>query len=299
MLHIITFTMKKTILNWLKFDKSFDKAREIYFEHGKNIAFKTTLNRQGKTDLNEGILHEELLKLSEIPKHEFFHLLRSPLIQNEEIIVFNVEEPVMIIDPIDENSTELIETFNDTADENSTELVETSNEVEEVDNRKRIPISEIPSVKLRDEFPFLADENCPFEYKVLVNDMITQFEKFKSCYREIDVASDEKIYSDSVSGTVENYLGNREIWDEFNHFKANGVILGKHKIFKMLGDLNNLKDKTMVDLFKLKSNLENGINKLKAEIKKGDNPELNDKRESNISSKNDQLILVKKILNIE
>lgn len=88
-------------------------------------------------------------------------------------------------------------------------------------------------VVLRNEFPFLADPGCPEEFKILVADMITAHARYmKGHDRLFEVANkDNDTCFAAARETVENYIDNREMWEELEHYKKTGEILGKHRVF--------------------------------------------------------------------
>jgi hypothetical protein len=88
--------------------------------------------------------------------------------------------------------------------------------------------------KLREEFPFLSRRDCPDELAILVNKMITAYEDyrtFKQDLFEIDRDDLIKCY-ESARKVLDAYILNRDIWEELNHYKATGKILGKLPEFK-------------------------------------------------------------------
>ena len=88
-------------------------------------------------------------------------------------------------------------------------------------------------VVLRNEFPFLAEPGCPEEFKILVADMITAHSRYmKGHDRLFEVANkDNATCFAAARETVENYIDNREMWEELEHYKKTGEILGKHRVF--------------------------------------------------------------------
>lgn len=88
-------------------------------------------------------------------------------------------------------------------------------------------------VVLRNEFPFLAEPGCPEEFKILVADMITAHSRYMRGHdRLFEVANkDNDTCFAAARETVENYIDNREMWEELEHYKKTGEILGKHRVF--------------------------------------------------------------------
>ena len=96
---------------------------------------------------------------------------------------------------------------------------------------KSVPRDE--RVVLRNEFPFLSEPGCPEEFKILVADMITAHSRYmKGHDRLFEVANkDNETCFAAARETVENYIDNREMWEELEHYKKTGEILGKHRVF--------------------------------------------------------------------
>lgn len=90
-------------------------------------------------------------------------------------------------------------------------------------------------IKLRDEFPFLDEKDCPDKFKILVADKMTAYHAYRSSREEIKDAltagmSNEELFV-MAKTAVENFELNLEIYDELNYYKEHGEILGKHQIF--------------------------------------------------------------------
>ena len=95
-------------------------------------------------------------------------------------------------------------------------------------------------VKLREEFTFLNDADCPNELKILVSDKMTAYaqyiagkEKLLSIEKgELEVTDAEKeTLAAQVTAAFEE---NQAIYDELNHYKAEKELLGKHQLFSQL-----------------------------------------------------------------
>ncbi|MFI1770996.1 hypothetical protein [Thalassobellus citreus] len=100
-------------------------------------------------------------------------------------------------------------------------------------------INELPqevkaSIKLRDQFPFLSEPNCPDVLKIVVNDLITTYETFKENQpklHELLGPAESKAIADTVTG---NYIANKMAYNELEHYNTNKQILGAHPLFKRL-----------------------------------------------------------------
>ena len=136
-------------------------------------------------------------------------------------------------------------------------------------------------LKIRVEFPFLKEENCPDEMKVLVSDKITAFQKVLEARAELFKHKDGQAFSEEeilehCKSAVENFQLNQEIYDELNHFKEEKEILGKHPIFSELMLKKEIEAMTGAEAQKEKTNLASRISKTK---KKAENAKTKDTKE--------------------
>lgn len=106
---------------------------------------------------------------------------------------------------------------------------------EQVNPYTEAPDAAKEALKLRDEFPFLKDKDCPDEFKILVADKFTALEEFEKAHAEIQKVK-ESADADTLFAlgkqAVENWELNREIYEELDHYKEHGEILGNHPIFE-------------------------------------------------------------------
>ena len=86
---------------------------------------------------------------------------------------------------------------------------------------------------IRDEFPFLKRNDCPDVLKILVADMLTSHERYVKAHEQLfEVAhKSEDVCFDTAEEVVSNYLTNRQIWNELEHYKKTGKLLGEHPVF--------------------------------------------------------------------
>lgn len=88
--------------------------------------------------------------------------------------------------------------------------------------------------KLRDEFPFLSDPDCPDKLKILVADKLTAYDNFRKAHAVIQERKDDAPVEELAKlakMSVENYEENIIIYDELMHYRDHGTILGVHPIF--------------------------------------------------------------------
>lgn len=252
--------MRHEIIIYLESNRTFEAGVKLYNRFGKNNQLKRKFNMQGETDKNLELLHYQLFKLSGITEPEFKMLL------SKEIKGF-IPKPA--------------------------ELVET-----EPAETESVKIAEATRNRIRSEFPFLSDKNCPDDLKILVADMITAYESYIAAHTELFDVKDEKEAFEAADKVIENYLDNRAIWDELNHYKVNGKILGKHKHFEAMKRKEELMNKSVPELIKLKEQLEMNIWRNKKKMDDDPKPHLIKQRQERIAGYETDLKIVKSLLNI-
>lgn len=89
-------------------------------------------------------------------------------------------------------------------------------------------------VRLREEFPFLNEADCPDEFEDIVQEMVSAYYRYKKKHKLLfdSDPTDLKNCFSSARGVVEPFLQNRLCWRELNHYKLHGEILGEHALFR-------------------------------------------------------------------
>jgi hypothetical protein len=264
--------MKIKILNWLKYDRNFDSGVRLYHEFGSNMMLKRTFNHTGATDYNIQLLFDELIRLADIPADELRHILSTPVSVYQKETIVEQEIPVEAPPP---------------------PVVEVTN-LEEL--KTNLPEDARKAFRLRDEFPFLKEMDCPNELKILVHDMLCSFDNYKLAHEALFTAENEEELLQFSKATVESYLENRLIWDELNYFKEHQKVLAVHPIFEEMREVNLIREMKIIDLAKKKKNLLSNISQVKIAIAKGDKPEKNLERQIRLESKQRLLAIVEAML---
>ena len=101
-------------------------------------------------------------------------------------------------------------------------------------------------IRFREKYPFLNSPDCPDVLKVLVADMFTSYDNYKSAHARLQVLADDEAAAAvaDCEKVVTEYLKNREIWDELEYYRENGAILGKATKFREIAE-SALLDKEM------------------------------------------------------
>jgi hypothetical protein len=123
------------------------------------------------------------------------------------------------------------------------EMIEETNNSDSyvLDEKKFIPsLDSDQRLKIRNEFPFLAEESCPDELKILITDKINAYNKYVNAHNTLVKVANGEIQMSSqeqdllTKEAIENHELNRLIYDELNYYKEKGKILGKHPLFRSL-----------------------------------------------------------------
>jgi len=154
------------------------------------------------------------------------------------------------------------------------------------------------TLKLREEFPFLGKKDCPEEFAILVNKMLTAYDDYRRDREklyDLDKNNLEECYR-GARGVLDAHILNREIWEELNYYKIHGTILGKLPEFKAREIRDKYGSMSTVSLGKITGN---NIPRKMSYYKK----QLNDKATKNkdelrakMADAEDELLLIKKIL---
>lgn len=264
-------TDKNQIIEYLKGPRDLSEGVSLYQRFGQNLRLKRLFATDDTSTTHE-ILFEELRKLSGLTEQEFDRLPRraathtpgkTPKLNGLAIAA------VILDDPKKDNEAilkELADSFGVTVDElvspdfqervlamdeNADRIDELTDELEAA----RSKYAEAPEpvrkmIRFREKYPFLNSTDCPDVLKILVADMFTAYGNYKAAHARLQVLGD----ADSATAAadcetvVTEYLKNREIWDELEYYRENGVILGKAAKFREMEAAEDLTKISDVDL---------------------------------------------------
>lgn len=105
-------------------------------------------------------------------------------------------------------------------------------------------------IRFRERFPFLDSPDCPDVLKILVSDMFSAYGRYRAAFARLRTLGDEasETAAAECEAVVESYLANREIWDELEHYKETGEILGKAAKFEEIRRAEDISSMSDVDL---------------------------------------------------
>ena len=117
------------------------------------------------------------------------------------------------------------------------------------------------SIKLRDQFPFLRQADCPDVLKVLVSDLISAYDTFKSAQPKLHDALDAQTAKKLVDTIKDNYVANKQAYAELEHYKNTSTILGEHPLFERLALKEEITKMATLELTKKIHSLTTNINR--------------------------------------
>ncbi len=144
----------------------------------------------------------------------------------------------------------------------------------------------------------MRQSDCPAELKILVADMLTAYDNYKQGHAALFSARTHQQIHQAARDTVENYLDNRLIWKELNHYKEKGIILGEHKIFSWLKRIDQIREMKTGDLVNLKIRLDNNIKKVKGKLRRQPSHAETLNRNENLKTMDQEISEVNRLLNL-
>lgn len=120
------------------------------------------------------------------------------------------------------------------------EELEAENEALKEENQTLKLSPKIDNQSIRVEFPFLNNADCPDEFKILIADKITAWNRYLELQEQIadaglgKTALTEKELASLGGEAVKCFDDNQKIYDELNAYQTTGKVLGIHPIFRRL-----------------------------------------------------------------
>ena len=258
---------KNQITEYLAGSRDYSEGVSLYQRFGQNLRLKR-LFVTDDTQTTKEILFEELRKLAGLTDQEFVHLPRRAATPKPTLNGKTVKA-IIFDNPKEDNEAalkKLADSFGVTVDElvspdfqeRVLAMDENADRIEELTDQldaARSKYAETPEpvrkmIRFREKYPFLTSPDCPDVLKVLVADMFTSYDNYKSAHARLQVLADDEAAAAVADcekvGT--EYLKNREIWDELEYYRENGAILGKAAKFREAQAAEDLTALTDVDL---------------------------------------------------
>ena len=266
--------MKQEIITYLAGPRNFIQGVELYEKYGINRMLKKSFRRQGETETMKAILLEELRKLAGLSEREFKTIRR-----NSKQLTAVKMEPAR--EETSKTPEELVSSdFWDkvlSMDENADRVEELEEELEEAEKRyKAAPETVTKMIRFREKFTFLNSPDCPDILKILVSDMFTAYGKYKEAFARLEATPDDVSSlstAQEAQAVVENFIANREMWDELEYYRENGKILGKCEKVKSLSVRKGVENLSDIDIQKALNNARANLSKNKAKLEQAGDDE--------------------------
>lgn len=256
---------KQMIIAYLSGPRDFREGVALYQRFGHNLRLKRLFVTDDTATVRE-ILYEELRKLAGLSENEFAGLPRRaaravPPVpaglppasgkKDDEAVLADLAASFGV--SVDELVSLEFQERVLSMDDDAGRIGELTEELEEARSRYAVtpePVRKM--IRFREKFPFLGSPDCPDVLKVLVADMFTSYENYKSAHARLQVLAD-----DDAAGAVADcekvvgeYLRNREIWDELEYYREHGAILGKAAKFAEMEAAEDYSRLSEIDLMK-------------------------------------------------
>lgn len=270
----MTTEQKKEITAYLCGPRDYAEGVALYQRYGVNLRLKRQFAVEDTAVIRE-ILFDELRKLAGLSEIEFNHLPRQAVKHMQgtsSLPDYNVIHGrpslryKMMAKNDDSELMELADSFGVTVDElvspdfqervlamdeNADRIDELTDELEAARSKyAAAPEPVRKMIRFREKYPFLNSPDCPDVLKILVADMFTAYGNYKAAHARLQVLGDADAATAAADceTVVTEYLKNREIWDELEYYRENGVILGKAAKFREMEAAEDLTKISDVDL---------------------------------------------------
>lgn len=136
--------------------------------------------------------------------------------------------------------------------------------------------------RFREDWPFLAEPDCPTELKALAADMITTWHNYVNAHEELFRCTTPQECFEAAEKTVINFTRNSSSRLEFRYYKEHRRVLGKHPIFALTRRMDTLRRLPVTGLVRKRDNVRDSIWRAEREIRRGDRPDLKARREERL-----------------
>lgn len=236
-------TIRQEIIEYLSGPRVYADGVELYRQFGSNLMLLRRFQFD-ETETTREILFDELRKLAGLSEIEFARLPRKAVTRAAAPVLNGKSASVVILD--DPQSDE--------------ELAEAPQPVRKM-------------MRFREKYTFLNSPDCPDILKVLVADMFTAYDRYKQAFADLQAMPDDADAAESLAKCeelVNSYLNNREIWNELEHYRTTGTILGKAAKFKEIEASEDLAALSDVELMKKIQSAKVNISKNKKRLAESD-----------------------------
>lgn len=227
--------MKKTIIEYLKGPRPYSEGVHLVQIYSRNVLLLRQVQRRAADPSFAPTVIEELRRLSGLTTEQFLALPRHAKRTAKPVSSDIAQAPVTTQAPLPV--------------------------VEEVQQR---------TIRFRERFPFLNQEECPDVLKVLVADMFTAYGRYVEAHARLRQLPDTTADVDTTREVVEQFLADRECMAELEHYRDNGQLLGQHPKVRVWMEQQQINGMTDVELLKELKNATANVSKARAKMEDPD-----------------------------
>lgn len=265
--------MEKEIMTWLEGPREYHAGVALYDKYGYNKVLKNNLLK-GETENLRAVLEYELGKLVGLDESQLKTMVRRANGEKQESkeIPFIPAKPRTYVDDLllqlaDQFHVSVGTIFTCTDELNTTD--EQKAAIEKLAPvYAAIPETMKKTIRIREQYPFLKDESCPQELKIMVHDMFTAYDVYREAYAELDPTAEKQDNLNNAAIVVENFLANRAMWGELDYYKENNEVLGEHPVFEALKLKEEIHALTDIELMQKQNNVKSNLTKSRKAIEK-------------------------------
>ena len=285
---------KQKVLDWIKHDRSLTGARNLYNSlPNKSLSFLASLNRIRSTEANVKQVGYQLCKAVGMNEHQLNALWQNKVVPVQE----SRKEEKEVMDSGDEKplAEKLLEFKAEDAEWQ--DIQKLASDVSDYVGREakgrnkkallafiaegrsrviealEVPVQVRQAVKLREQFPFLREKDCPDVLKLLVNDLITAYENYKEGRKKLFDSMTQEEEALLAKEIVENFIENKQAFAELEHYAQSGQILGEHPIFEEQKIKAELEELSADELSKKSNALRKNISTNRKKAEEAEDPE--------------------------
>lgn len=151
--------------------------------------------------------------------------------------------------------------------------------------------------RFRQQFPFLAEPNCPYELKILAADKLSAYYNAVSAHQRLTDCTTREQCANTANQIVENWMQNDACFAELRYYADTRKLLGKHPIFTEMKKIKNLRQQSPKQLFDKQRKLKEALRRQKYEMTKNDKPHLLPKRQIKLRETETLLNEINRLIN--
>lgn len=290
---------QQQVIDFIKHDRTFTGARKLYQDlPNKSKSFYAQLSRMANHPSNLKHVIYQLCKAVGIDERKMNAYLQSPVEKEKTIneskdliaigrassAVNSLAARVLEFAAKDAEWSDIQSLAADISEakdkkpdgrnkEALTAFIQEEREQLIAEQAKEVPITVKKSIKLRAQFPFLKKPDCPDILKILVADLMTAYENYKSGRDKLWDTMTEEEEQILAREIVDNFIENKQAFEELEHYQQNGTLLGEHPIFREMKIKEDLEKLDGEELRKKYQALRTGVSRNESKAKEADDAE--------------------------